>query len=180
MDSPGGGRCPPGHPRNITHSYPQHRGAGMAIQQLCGRERSEYRYFMFSSFSMISIGFGVFWSFGVTVFIRILSAILILWTTVAPLGRLGRGKQSGAQNHIFWFIWCTFLLHFLSLFAEFEELYSVRPLFGCSGGDVHWRLFASASPSQFDKTPRSHAKKMQSSTFLKPVGENHRVKYYKH
>ena len=44
----------------MYNNNPQHRGAGMAIQQLCGRERSEYRYFMFSSFSRISVGFLVF------------------------------------------------------------------------------------------------------------------------
>ena len=33
---------------------------------------------------------------------------------------------------------------------------------------------------QIDETAGSHTKKMQLSTFLKPVGENHCVKYYKH
>ena len=67
----------------------------------------------------------------------------------------------------------AFLLQFLLIFVEIEELYMVRPLLGRSEGDVCGRLFASARHSQFDETPRSHVKKNEFSTFLKPVGENH-------
>ena len=56
----------------------------------------------------------------------------------------------------------------------------VRLISGRSVGDVVGRLLACAYPSQIDETAGSHTKKMQLSTFLKPVGENHCVKYYKH
>ena len=58
-------------------------------------------------------------------------------------------------------IWCDFLLQFLSLFEEIKEFYMLRPLLGRSRGDVYWRLFAPASPSQFDETPRSHKKNLK-------------------
>ena len=58
-------------------------------------------------------------------------------------------------------IWCDFLLQFLSLFEEIKEFYMLRPLLGRSRGDVYWRLFAPASPSQFDETPRSHEKNLK-------------------
>ena len=73
----------------------------------------------------------------------------------------------------FWIFGRAFLLQFLLIFAEIEELYKVRRLLGRSEGDVCGPLFASARHSQFDETPRSHVKKMEFSTFLKPVGENH-------
>ena len=58
-------------------------------------------------------------------------------------------------------IWCAFLLQFLSMFEEIKEFYMLRPLLGRSRGDVYWRLFAPASPSQFDETPRSHEENLK-------------------
>ena len=78
------------------------------------------------------------------------------------------------RNLMFFNFFCrAFLLQFLLIFVEIEELYKVRRLLGRSEGDVCGRLFASARHSQFNETPRSHVKKMEFSTFLKPVGENH-------
>ena len=69
---------------------------------------------------------------------------------------------------------------FWSNFKEIHEFHIVRLISGRSVGDVVGRRFGCASPSQIDETAGSHTKKMQLSTFLKPVGENHCVKYYKH
>ena len=108
---------------NYTILYticPQHQGAGMAIQQLCGRERSVYHHFMFSLFSRISIGIRVFWSFGVTVFIRILSVILILSQ------KMVRGFSSC--------LYITLLLHFSESTLKSRMCIPRCPQVGFSGG----------------------------------------------
>ena len=66
-----------------------------------------------------------------------------------------------------------------TFWSNFEEIYEfrmVRLISGRSVGDVVGRRFGCAYPSQIDETAGSHARKIELSTFLKPVGENHCVK----
>ena len=133
---------------------------------------SKVRFFD-AFFALFSILLGNYYGFGG---IRISSLILIFGRHLSnrPL------KIRGYQKSHFWFFWRAFLLQILLIFEDITELYMLRPLLGRSEGDVCGRLFAPARHSQFAETPRSHVKKIETSTFLKPVGENHGVKYHKH
>ena len=129
--------------------------------------------FFMCFFTLFSILSGNYDGFGG---IRISSLILIFGRHLSnrPL------KIRGYQKSHFCFFWRAFLLQILLIFEEITELYMLRPLLGRSEGDVCGRLFAPARHSQFAETPRSHVKKIETSTFLKPVGESHGVKYHKH